>query len=100
IVGVFQFGAEEVDFVAAGDHLFNEVQSFGGAAAAGRVERFVGEKGDALHGSDIRKRSSIAVARSRDFMEIHSSTVCAWAISPGPKTMQGMPPAARTAASQ
>src|SRR6185312_9082325 len=51
-------------------------------------------------GCELRNRTSMSEARSSERKEIHSSGVCAWAMSPGPNTTLGMPPAARMAASQ
>ena len=53
-----------------------------------------------VQGSDFRKFKSRFLPRSSDASEIHSSAVCACAMSPGPNTTLGMPPAASTAASQ
>src|SRR5208282_1199412 len=63
------------------------------------------EGGLALHTHfyDDNERKNLSrtwVARSRDAVETHSSAVCAWAMSPGPKTTLAMPDSARMAASQ
>jgi hypothetical protein len=43
-------------------------------------------------GSDRKNVVSIRVARLSWESEIHSSVVCAWAMSPGPNTTLGVPP--------
>src|SRR5471030_1453927 len=55
---------------------------------------------DKNHGSDFRKFKSRFFPRSSSASEIHSSAVCACAMSPGPNTTLGIPPAERIAASQ
>ena len=50
--------------------------------------------------SDFRKRKSRFLPRSSEASKIHSSAVCACAMSPGPNTTLGMPPGDSTAASQ
>src|SRR6185369_12549551 len=55
---------------------------------------------DDFYGRDFKNFTSRFFPRSNCASEIHSSDVCAWATSPGPNTMLGMPPADRTAASQ
>ena len=56
--------------------------------------------GDLVQGSERKKRKSNSSPFSNAFSEIHSSAVCAWAMSPGPNTTLGIPPSASTAASQ
>src|ERR1017187_2680384 len=53
-----------------------------------------------VQGSDFRKFNSRFLPRSSESSEIHSSAVCACAMSPGPNTTLGMPPRDNTAASQ
>src|ERR1035441_10087179 len=53
-----------------------------------------------VQGSDFRKFRSRFLPRSSESSEIHSSAVCACAMSPGPNTTLGMPPRDNTAASQ
>ena len=52
------------------------------------------------YGSDLKNLASSRVADSSDPRAIHSSAVCACAMSPGPNTTLGIPPAASTEASQ
>jgi hypothetical protein len=52
-----------------------------------------------LHGNSCKKIVSTAMARSSERTEIHSSAVCAWAMSPGPNSTAGVPPRANTDAS-
>ena len=54
----------------------------------------------AVQEKDWRKRNSSLLPRSSSSREIHSSTVCACAMSPGPNTTLGMPPCPSTDASQ
>jgi len=56
--------------------------------------------GKNYHGSDWKNRTSKSFPRSNSASEIHSSVVCACAMSPGPNTTLGIPLAASTAASQ
>ena len=63
-------------------------------------ERWKIRKAELVQGSDFRKFKSRFFPRSSAASEIHSSAVCACAMSPGPNTTLGMPPADNTAASQ
>jgi hypothetical protein len=53
-----------------------------------------------VQGSEFKKFKSRFFPRSSSESEIHSSAVCACAMSPGPNTTLGMPPADKIAASQ
>ena len=53
-----------------------------------------------IYGSEVKNLTSMSFACSSCASEIHSSTVCACAMSPGPNTTLGIPLAARMAASQ
>src|SRR6266700_2863283 len=59
-----------------------------------------GERALGVQDNDWKKRSNTSLPRSREKREIHSLSVWARAMSPGPKTTLGMPPCARTEASQ
>ena len=59
-----------------------------------------GAKAVPVQESDCRKRRSSLSPRSSASTEIHSSAVCACAMSPGPNTTLGMPPCASTDASE
>ena len=73
----------------------------GGASTAfSRHESLEGAKAVPVQEKDCRKRSSRPLPRSSSASEIHSSAVCACAMSPGPNTTLGMPPCASTDASQ
>src|SRR5436190_451037 len=81
-------------------HLLHQIQRLRRPTPARRIKRFVREKSDAAHGNESKNFSRIVVARSSCVTEIHSSEVCACAISPGPKTKHGIPAALNTAESQ
>ena len=59
-----------------------------------------GEKAICFYGSDFKNFKSRSFPRSSSASEIHSSAVCACAMSPGPNTTLGIPPADKIAASQ
>src|ERR1035437_9834449 len=61
---------------------------------------FVSLRFQPVQGSDLKNLTSKSFPRSSSAIEIHSSAVCACAMSPGPNTTLGMPPRDNTAASQ
>jgi len=70
------------------------ILEFSDAMDAGKYENI------SVQGSEFKNLKSKSFPRSNSASEIHSTAVCACAMSPGPKTTLGIPPADKIAASQ